>query len=189
MGLDAPAFLLEYGIEDPARGIHGDEEYLYVVELPGQRGVPSPPTDDWYVRIAHIDRTNRPDATTAFDTVRWEFDGPLGEAADLLGSDERRWGALVVGAHSATPALLAWPSPRSPVRFTRTCLMLARCWAGSGVASHVEVIDVLEVRIGREERCASLTRGPGDGVIGDVDLLSLFPTLGFDQRRFYYCGT
>jgi hypothetical protein len=34
--LDQPMFLLGHGIENPADGIHGDEQYLYVVELPSR---------------------------------------------------------------------------------------------------------------------------------------------------------
>ena len=29
-----PLFLLGHGVEDPADGVHGDKEYLYVVEIP-----------------------------------------------------------------------------------------------------------------------------------------------------------
>jgi hypothetical protein len=32
--LDQPRFLLGHGVENSADGIHGDEEYIYVVELP-----------------------------------------------------------------------------------------------------------------------------------------------------------
>lgn len=32
--LEQPLFLLGHGVENPANGIHGDEEYLYIVELP-----------------------------------------------------------------------------------------------------------------------------------------------------------
>lgn len=90
MGLDQPLFLMEFGIEDPTRGIHGDEEFLYVVELPANAGKQSE-AGDWYVRIASLERKRRSaeERARAFDDARWQFDGPLGEAAERYGIDQR----------------------------------------------------------------------------------------------------
>jgi hypothetical protein len=48
--IDQPLFLLGHGVENPADGIHGDEEYLYVVDLStrtafGERG-------EWTVKVS-----------------------------------------------------------------------------------------------------------------------------------------
>ena len=40
--LDQPLFLLGHGVENPADGIHGDKEYLYVVELPARNPFEEP---------------------------------------------------------------------------------------------------------------------------------------------------
>ena len=48
--LDQPLFLLGHGVEDPADGIHGDEEYLYVMELPTENPFDEP--TEWTVRGA-----------------------------------------------------------------------------------------------------------------------------------------
>ena len=40
--LDQPLFLLGHGVENPADGIHGDEEHLYVVELPTENPFDEP---------------------------------------------------------------------------------------------------------------------------------------------------
>jgi hypothetical protein len=40
--LDRPLFLLCHGVENPVNGIHGDAEYLYVVELPTENPFTSP---------------------------------------------------------------------------------------------------------------------------------------------------
>ena len=48
--LDQPLFLLGHGVEDPADGIHGDEEYLYVVELPTRNSFDEPA--EWTVKVS-----------------------------------------------------------------------------------------------------------------------------------------
>lgn len=63
--LDQPLFLLGHGVEDPADGIHGDEEYLYVIELPPWNPFVEPA--EWMVKLS--DHSGFP---------RW--DGPTDEA-------------------------------------------------------------------------------------------------------------
>ena len=48
--LEQPHFLLGYGVEDPESGIHGDEEYLYVVELPKRS--PFDDAGEWTVNVS-----------------------------------------------------------------------------------------------------------------------------------------
>jgi hypothetical protein len=48
--LEQPHFLLGYGVENPELGIHGDEEYLYVVELPARSSLAEP--DEWTVKVS-----------------------------------------------------------------------------------------------------------------------------------------
>jgi hypothetical protein len=42
--LDQPLFLLGHGVENPADGIHGDEEYLYAAETPTETHLANPLT-------------------------------------------------------------------------------------------------------------------------------------------------
>ncbi len=71
--VDQPHFLLGYGVESPSSGIHGDEEYLYIVDV----GVPG-----WEVSVSKHGgfpsweaADDLPDGETAFDHVEWQFDG------------------------------------------------------------------------------------------------------------------
>lgn len=48
--LDQPMFLLGHGVENPADGIHGDEEYFYVVELPPHTGFGE--SGEWSVKVS-----------------------------------------------------------------------------------------------------------------------------------------
>ncbi len=48
--LDQPLFLLGHGVEDPADGIHGGEEFLYVVELPMENSFDEP--TEWTVKVS-----------------------------------------------------------------------------------------------------------------------------------------
>jgi hypothetical protein len=48
--LDQPLFLLGHGVEDPTDGIHGDEEYPYVVELPTANPFDEP--GKWTVKVS-----------------------------------------------------------------------------------------------------------------------------------------
>jgi hypothetical protein len=76
-----PPYLLGHGIEDPARSIHGDEEYLYEIELP-----PRDPTDkpaEWSVKISEhcgFPRWDEEGLQQAFEVADWQFNGPLSEA-------------------------------------------------------------------------------------------------------------
>jgi len=75
--LDQPLFLLGHGVENPADGIHGDEEYLYVVELPTGNTFDKP--GEWSVKVSdHCGFTpwDGP-ADEAFDRATWQFEGPL----------------------------------------------------------------------------------------------------------------
>ena len=80
--VDQPLFLLGYGVEDPTRGIHGDEEYLYVVELPEFDSGSPDDTPDWIVRVSEHWGFPRWDGPTedAFEEARWAYEGPLADA-------------------------------------------------------------------------------------------------------------
>jgi len=82
--LDQPMFLLGHGVENPADGIHGDEEYLYVVELPTGNALDEP--GEWSVKVSEHCGFPRWDGPTedAFDQATWQFHGPLTEAVDEL---------------------------------------------------------------------------------------------------------
>lgn len=81
--LNQPLFLLGHGIEDPRHGIHGDEEYLYVVEAP-----PYHPGEDelsdWRVAVStHCGFPRWDGATdTAFERAEWQFVGDLNAAVE-----------------------------------------------------------------------------------------------------------
>jgi hypothetical protein len=82
--LDQPHFLLGYGVEDPDSGIHGDEEYLYVVELPTRTPMEGP--GDWTVRVSTHNGFPRWDGPTeeAFARATWQYEGTLSGAIDAL---------------------------------------------------------------------------------------------------------
>jgi hypothetical protein len=84
--LDQPLFLLGHGVEDPADGIHGDEEYLYVVELPGQ---PLAEPADWTVRVSGDCAFPRHEGPTdqAFERATWQFEGSLETAVERFCED------------------------------------------------------------------------------------------------------
>jgi hypothetical protein len=85
--LDQPLFLLGNAVEDPATGIHGDEEFRYEIEVPEG---PSAELADWTVRVsAHcgFPRWDGPIAA-AFDQATWRFRGPLPEAHVEFVQDE-----------------------------------------------------------------------------------------------------
>jgi hypothetical protein len=81
-----PLYFLGHGVEDPRAGIHGDEEYLYQVELPeGYRG-------DWRVKIAGREQFPRwgeeEDRRHAFEMAEWRYDGAMEEALSEVQRDE-----------------------------------------------------------------------------------------------------
>ena len=82
--LDQPLFLLGHGIEDSADGIHGDEEYLYVVELPTANPFDEP--SEWTVKVSDHSAFPRWDGPTdkAFERASWRFHGPLEDALTEL---------------------------------------------------------------------------------------------------------
>lgn len=83
--LEQPLFLLGHGIENPANGIHGDEEYLYIVELPSQTPFDEPA--EWTVKVSDHAGFPRWDGPTdeAFEQASWQFRGPLETALEKLG--------------------------------------------------------------------------------------------------------
>ena len=80
--LTQPHFLLGYGVEDPSTGIHGDEEYLYVVALPDRS--PIDDTGEWTIKVSEHNGFPRWDGPTdeAFDRATWQFEGPLTTALE-----------------------------------------------------------------------------------------------------------
>ncbi len=82
--LDQPMFLLGHGVESPADGIHGDEEYLYVVELPTRNPFEGP--SEWTVKVSGHSAFPRWDGPTeeAFERASWQFHGPLEHALEEL---------------------------------------------------------------------------------------------------------
>lgn len=78
-----PRYLLGHGVEDPASGIRGNEDFLYLIELPGISDA------DWQVKIAareHFPRWDSENSTQAFEDADWGFSKTLGEAVDEIGS-------------------------------------------------------------------------------------------------------
>ena len=76
--LSQPLFLLGHGVEDPRAGIHGDEEYLYVVAIPEYTLEQiEPPT--WEVAVSEPCGFPQWDANTdaAFSEATWQFEGSL----------------------------------------------------------------------------------------------------------------
>ena len=82
--LEQPHFLLGYGVEDPEGGIHGDEEYIYVVELPSRGPVDEP--GDWTVKVSAHNGFPRWDGPTGegFERATWQYEGPLSGALEEL---------------------------------------------------------------------------------------------------------
>lgn len=84
------SFLGGHGVEDPSNGIHGDEEYLYVVEVPyhsrGENG------GNWQVKVSEHGGFPEPkvelvngetrgrdfeEGETSFDYATWDYEGSL----------------------------------------------------------------------------------------------------------------
>ncbi len=70
-------------VEDPATGIHGDEEFLYEVDVPEG---PSASLADWTVRVSAHCRFPRRDGptATAFNEATWQFEGSLPAAHETF---------------------------------------------------------------------------------------------------------
>ncbi len=81
---DQPMFLLGHGVKNPADGIHGDEGYLYVVELPTENSVDEPA--EWTVKVSEHTGFPRWDGPTdeAFERASWQFHGTLENALAAL---------------------------------------------------------------------------------------------------------
>lgn len=80
--VDQPHFLLGYGVEDPEQGIHGDEEWLYVVEIDRVEGPAGMTSSVWNVKISNNFPTWDENTEDAFEEAEWEFEGTLSEALD-----------------------------------------------------------------------------------------------------------
>jgi len=82
--LNQPIFLLGHGIENPADGIHGDEEYLYVVEPPSRIGFNE--SGEWSIKVSEPCAFPRWDGPTeeAFDQATWQFEGSLTVALEEI---------------------------------------------------------------------------------------------------------
>lgn len=85
--LDQPMFLPGHGVEDPGDGIHGDEEYLYVVELLSRNPFDEP--GEWTVKVSKHCGFPRWDGPTedAFERASWQFDGSLEHALVELAAE------------------------------------------------------------------------------------------------------
>jgi hypothetical protein len=84
-----PSYFLGHGVEDPSCGIHGDEEYLYVIELP-TRGPFDEPAG-WTVKVSEhcgFPRWDEDGAEQAFEIAEWQFEGTLEKAIERLGNDD-----------------------------------------------------------------------------------------------------
>ncbi|MDZ7701642.1 MAG: hypothetical protein U5J98_06000 [Halobacteriales archaeon] len=81
--LDQPMFLLGHGIENPTDGIHGDEEFLYIIEIPR---VEFGEVSEWSVRVSEHGGFPRWDGPTeaAFERATWQFEGSLSMAIEEL---------------------------------------------------------------------------------------------------------
>lgn len=82
---DLPTFMLGHGVEDPKAGIHGDEEYLYIIELL--------PSGEWHLRVSRhcgFPRWDDPYIREAFERAEWEFEGSLEEAYKRYVRRERK---------------------------------------------------------------------------------------------------
>lgn len=90
------SFLGGHAVENPADGIHGDEEYLYVVEIPFYRqeenegegwqvkvsehgGFPEP---QWESVSGELHGKNFADGETSFDYATWDYEGSLDGAVE-----------------------------------------------------------------------------------------------------------
>ncbi|MDS0223487.1 hypothetical protein NDI54_19285 [Haloarcula sp. S1AR25-5A] len=82
--LDQPLFLLGHGVENPADGIHGDEEYLYIVELPTRNPFDEPAK--LTVKVSGHSAFPRWDGPTeeASERASWQSHGPLEKALTNL---------------------------------------------------------------------------------------------------------
>jgi hypothetical protein len=67
--LSQPFFLMGYGVEQVG-DIHGDEEYLYVVDVAG---------DEWTVKVSEHAAFPTEDA---FENAEWAYEAPLPEAVE-----------------------------------------------------------------------------------------------------------
>ena len=75
---------MKYGVEDTESGIHGNEKYLYVVELPSRSPFEDP--DAWTVKVSTDRGFPRWDGPSeeAFERARWQYEGPLSGAIEEL---------------------------------------------------------------------------------------------------------
>lgn len=82
--LEQPHFSLDYGIEDPSIGIHGDEDYLSILELPSRGAFDEP--GDWIIKVSQHYGFPRWDGPTeeAFERATWQYIGRLSIAIDEL---------------------------------------------------------------------------------------------------------
>lgn len=82
--LKQPLFLLGHSVENPADGIHGDEEYLYAVELSTRSSIGE--ATEWTVTVSGHNAFPRRDGPTdeAFERAGWQFRGPLPDALEAF---------------------------------------------------------------------------------------------------------
>ena len=82
--LGQPLLLLRQRIKSQADGIHGDEEYLYVIELPTRNPFDGPA--EWTVKVSGHSAFPRWDGSTgeALKRASWQFHGPLEHALEEI---------------------------------------------------------------------------------------------------------
>nr|WP_276295577.1 hypothetical protein [Halomicroarcula sp. ZS-22-S1] len=84
-----PSYFLGHGVEDPSHGIHGDEEYLYVVELPTRSPFDEP--SEWRIKVSKhcgFPRWEDEGIQKSFEVADWQFEGTLEQAIAKVGSDD-----------------------------------------------------------------------------------------------------
>jgi len=84
-----PSYLLGHGVEDPSCGLHGDEEYIYVIDLPARS--PFDGSSEWRIKVSEhcgFPRWDEDGMEQAFQLAEWQFEGTLEKAIQEMVSDD-----------------------------------------------------------------------------------------------------
>lgn len=88
--LGQPMFMFGHGVENPEDGLHGDEEYVYLVDIaPQDRKYEE---DEWKIKVSEHGGNPRWDELDElvgdpFHHTDWEFEGKLDNAFDKYVED------------------------------------------------------------------------------------------------------